>query len=133
MSGGAVPHVVAPHKGSLAGKRRGDELTVDRSFHTASPVEHDAIVIAGGGGLATNASAIEWVRIAYRHLKPIAVWGDGAELLAAASVPTDAPGVIMSDKSGKRFVADLTAAMALHRVWDRLAPHPTRDLQETTS
>ncbi|MFN8023220.1 MAG: catalase [Acidimicrobiales bacterium] len=133
MDGAAVPHVLAVHKGSILGRRRGDELTVDRSFHTASPVELDALVIAHGSGLAAVPAAIEWVRTAYRHLKPIAVWGDGTELLAAAGIAPDAPGVLVVDKVGKRFVADLTAAMAMHRVWDRLAPHPTRDQQEATS
>ena len=133
MGGAAVPHVVAAHKGAILGRRRGDELTVDRSFHTASPAEFDALVIAHGAGLAAVPVAIEWVRTAYRHLKPIAVWGDGTELLAAAGIAPDAPGVIVVDKVGKRFVADLTAAMAMHRVWDRLAPHPTRDPQEVSS
>ncbi len=133
MEGGAVPHVVAPHKGAIAGRRRGDELTVDRSFHTASPVELDALVIAGGAGLAGNPMAIEWVRVAYRHMKPIAAWGDGSELLAAAAVTSGAPGVIVAERSAKRFVADLSAALALHRVWDRMSPHPTRALEETRS
>ena len=32
----------------------GDELTVDRSFHTASSAEADAVVVAGGAGLAAT-------------------------------------------------------------------------------
>ncbi len=51
---GVTPHVVATHKGAIAGKRRGDELTVDRSFHTASSAEADGIIVAGGTGLATT-------------------------------------------------------------------------------
>ena len=42
-----TPHVVATHKGAIAGAgRRGDELTVDRSFHTASSAEADGIIVA---------------------------------------------------------------------------------------
>ena len=40
IAAGAVPHVVATHKGAIRGAgRRADELTVDRSFHTASSAE----------------------------------------------------------------------------------------------
>ena len=126
VAAGAVPHVVAPHKGSITGRRRAEEYTVDRSFHTASPVELDAIAIAGGAGLGASPAAIEWVRVAYRHLKPILVWGDGVDVLAAAGVPADAAGVLVVDKVGKRTAADLLAHLAMHRVWDRLEPHPTR-------
>ena len=46
LAAGATPHVVATHKGAIAGRGDGDELTVDRSFHTASSAEADAIVVA---------------------------------------------------------------------------------------
>ena len=37
IAAGAVPHVIATHKGSIVGPgRRADALTVDRSFHTDS-------------------------------------------------------------------------------------------------
>jgi len=127
MSAGAVAHVVATHKGSITGGRRGaDRLVVDRSFHTASPVEVDALVIAHGSGLAMSPAAITWVQTVYRHCKPIAAWGDGVELLAAAGIAVDAPGVTVVDKPSKRFLQTLVVAIGGHRVWERLDPHPTR-------
>ena len=72
---------MATHKGAIAGGRRGDELLVDRSFHTASPAEADAVVVAGGAGLADDPAVITYLQSAYRHHKPIAAWGDGTELL----------------------------------------------------
>lgn len=132
-AGAAVPHLVAAHKGAILGRRKNDELTVDRSFHTASAVELDALVVAGGSNLANNPAAIEWVRTAFRHLKPIAVWGDGVELLDAAGIPREAPGVIVAERAGKRFVTELAAVMSLHRVWDRAPLHPTRAPEEAMS
>ena len=83
IAAGAVPHVVATHKGAIAGPgRRTDSLTVDRSFHTASSAEADAIVVAAGAGLADNPAVLTWVQSAYRHFKPIAAWGDGEDLLS---------------------------------------------------
>ncbi len=129
---GATVHVVATHKGAIRGRRGADELTVDRSFHTASPVDHDALVIASGSGLASSPAAIVWVQTAYRHCKPIAAWGDGVELLAAAGIATDAPGVYVVDKTSKRFVQSIAASLGSRRVWDRLDPHPTRQALAAT-
>ena len=50
IAAGAAVHVVATHKGRIGGKRRADELLVDRSFHTASAAEADALVVASGAG-----------------------------------------------------------------------------------
>ena len=135
LGAAAMVHVVAPHKGAIAGRtsrRVTDELTVDRSFHTGHPAQSDAVVVAHGAGLATSPAAITWVQTAYRHCKPIAAWGDGVELLTAAGIAIDAPGVIVVDKVTKRFASTLVDALARHRVWARLDPHPTRtaDLQE---
>ena len=46
VAAGATAHVVAPRKGAISGSRRTDELTVDRSFHTASPRKPDAVIVA---------------------------------------------------------------------------------------
>ena len=126
LGAGAVVHVVATHKGAIVGKRGGDELTVDRSFHTGHPSQTDALIVAHGAGLATSPAAITWVQTVYRHCKPIAAWGDGAELLAAAGIAADAPGVSVVDKPAKRFAAAMVEALGRHRVWDRLDTHPTR-------
>ena len=40
---------------------------------------------------------------AYRHYKTIAAWGAGRDLLAACSIPADAPGVIIADIPKRGF------------------------------
>jgi catalase len=129
LEAGAAPHVIATHKGAIAGRgRRGDELTVDRSFHTASSAEADAIVVASGTGLATNAAVVTYVQSAYRHHKPIAAWGDGVDVLTAAGVDDGAPGVVVAERAAKRFAATVIASMSVHRHWERAGVHPTRTM-----
>src|SRR4051812_26234385 len=127
----ATPHVIASRKGAILGAgRRADELTVDRSFHTASSVEADAIVVAGGAGLADQAGVIAYIQTAYRHFKPIAAWGSGVEVLEAAGIDADEPGVVIVDRFSKRFAGSLIEAMGSHRHWERAGVHPTRSPQE---
>ncbi len=124
---GANPHIVATHKGAITG-RRADELTVDRSFHTASSAEADAFIVADAAGLEGDPAVITWIQTAYRHFKPVAAWGDGITLLANAGVSIDAPGVVTSTKVNKAFAKAVIATISVHRHWDRAAPHPTRAL-----
>jgi catalase len=129
LAAGAVPHVIATHKGSIVGSgRRARELAVDRSFHTSSSAEADAVVVANGTGLAASAAAMTYVQSAYRHYKPVAAWGDGVELLTNAGIEPDAVGVLVSDSATKKWATELVAALAVHRHWERAEPHPTRDL-----
>ena len=128
IAAGAVPHVVATHKGAIAGPgRRADELTVDRSFHTASSAEADAIVVAAGAGLADNPAAMTWVQSAYRHFKPIAAWGDGEALLVNAGIDVSAAGVAIAPKASSKFAKSVVADLSVHRHWERADTHPTRD------
>jgi catalase len=125
LAAGAAPQVVATHKGEIGGGgRRADSLLVDRSFLTASSAEADAVVVAGGAGLAADPAALTFVQSAHRHHKTIAVWGDGAELLAAAGI-AEGPGIVTATKSTKTFAAQLLDAMSLHRHWVRAGTHPT--------
>ncbi len=127
LAAGAAPHVVATHKGAISG-RKADELTVDRSFHTASSAEADGFVVAHGAGLAADPAVITWIQSAFRHFKPIAAWGDGIELLASAGVPLDAPGVVTAQKATAGFAKAVLASLSAHRHWERAASHPTRAL-----
>ena len=123
---GVVAHVIATHKGAITGRRKTDVLTVDRSFLTASSAEADAVVVAGGAGLATDPAAITYVQMAYRHHKPLGAWGDGAELLTAAGAGLEDPGVVTSERGTKTFAKNVLGAMAVHRHWERAGVHPTR-------
>ena len=126
IAAGAVPHVIATHKGAIAG-RRADELIVDRSFHTASSAEADAVVVAAGAGLAEDPAVLTWVQSAYRHFKPIAAWGDGEGLLVNAGIDLAGPGVSIAPKANNKFAKSVVADLSVHRHWERAAPHPTRD------
>jgi catalase len=125
---GAAVHIVATHKGNITGRRAADRVLVDRSFHTASPAEADALVIASGAGLADDPGAIAHLQMAFRHHKPIGAWGDGTELLAAAGIDTDEPGVVTADKGTKTFAKSVLDALAVHRHWERAPEHPTLHL-----
>jgi catalase len=127
LAAGAVPHVVATHKGAIrGGGRKSDELTVDRSFHTASSAEADGLVVAGGAGLATDPAVITYVQSAYRHFKPIGAWGDGADLLSASGITAGEPGVFVAERATKAFTKSIIDGLSVHRHWDRAGVHPTR-------
>ncbi len=129
---GFTSHVVATHKGAIAGGgRRADELTVDRSFHTSSSAEADALIIASGAGLTGDPAVITHMQSAYRHFKPIAAWGDGSELLTAARITPSDPGVVAADRATKTFARAVVAALSAHRHWERADVHPTRALAVT--
>jgi catalase len=130
IAAGAVAHVVATHKGHIQGRRKGkgDPVLVDRSFHTASPAEADALVIASGAALDVEAGALTHLQGGYRHHKPVAAWGDGVDVLAAAGIPADAPGVVTAERATKAFAKALIAALAAHRHWERAPEHPTSRL-----
>jgi catalase len=125
IAAGVTPHVVAPHKGAISGARRGDELTVDRSFLTACAAEADAVVVANGAQLAGVPAAVTYVQEAFRHHKTVGAWGSGSELLTQAGIDAAQPGVLVTDRANKRFARDFLAALARHRHWQRAGAHPT--------
>jgi catalase len=118
-----APHVVAPHKGTLTGTgRRAPTMTVDRSFLTACSAEADAFVVGHGTTLAGEAAVLTYLQEAYRHHKPIIAIGDGADVLAAAGIPADSPGVVVAEKADKALVRVLVDSLGRHRTWDRPTP-----------
>jgi catalase len=130
LAAGATPHIIATHKGAIAGAgRKLDQLVVDRSFHTASSAEADAIIVAGGAGLAENPAVLTWVQSAYRHYKLIAAWGDGEQLLANAGI-NDAPGVLVAPRATSSFAKTFLSNLETHRHWERADTHPTRTPDE---
>ncbi|MFF8513085.1 catalase [Streptomyces sp. NPDC015492] len=131
-----VPLVVAPAGGKLGDGA--DAITVQRTFATARSVEFDALVLVGvpapgadalgardakAGGTAKGTVAVDprlalLVSEAFRHAKAIGGWAGAEHVLNAATVPADAPGVVLTD-SGGTVLAGLTPLLAKHRVWDR--------------
>ncbi|WP_030405944.1 catalase [Streptomyces albus] len=141
LEGGMVPLVIAPHGGELAGS--GGPVTVQRTFANARSVEFDALLVAGAPGVGADAYGARDVKAAqrqgsgnidprvllllseaYRHAKALGAWGGGADALAAAGCPQDAPGVVVSQDPGS-VLSEVTDLLTRHRVWDRFPPGTT--------
>ncbi|MBA2443858.1 MAG: catalase [Nocardioidaceae bacterium] len=117
-SEGAKLHVIAPHGGTV---RKGARTEiVERMLLTTRSIEFDAIVVADGAGALTDRRAITLLEEAFRHCKAVAAWGDGVNLLSAAGIGTNAPGVLVSEKASAGQRKALVQAMGMHRAWARL-------------
>ncbi|MER7764317.1 catalase [Streptomyces sp. NPDC097619] len=133
LDAGMVPLVVAPAGGVPA--TGGDPVTVQRTFATARSVEFDALVLIGAPQAGADAhgardakagypgSSIGDPRVlaliteAYRHGKALAGWGGADAVFEAATIPADAPGVILADI--EQALPLLWENLAAHRVWQR--------------
>jgi catalase len=105
---GATPLVIAPHGGKLG------ELTVQRSFHTATSVELDAVVVLAP---VVGPRVLELLREAFRHDKAIGFAGDAAALLADAAIAPTAPGIVTGEPAA--VTAGVLDLLPSHRVWER--------------
>ncbi|SJZ57302.1 catalase [Chitinophaga eiseniae] len=118
LKAGAQVQLVAPRLGAIKAAS-GSSFEADQSLLTAASVLFDAVYVPGGADsiavLQQHPDAIRFVNEAYRHCKPVAVAGDGLQLLRATMVPPEeAPGVVISGQV-KAFIA----AIAQHRFWER--------------
>jgi catalase len=111
--------VIAPVGGVL--NRGARTEVVERTYLTARSIEFDAVVVADRTEPATDLKLVLLLQEAFRHCKPVAAWGSGAEILDAVGIRPDAPGVVVGDTVVKAFTDELTAALGLHRAWDRAA------------
>ncbi|MCU1453489.1 MAG: catalase, partial [Acidimicrobiales bacterium] len=119
----AVVHVIAPHGGKVPG-RTGDALAVAKPLFSTESVELDAIVVASGDGaaeLAATPKVLTFLQEAYRHHKTIGAWGDGVDVLSAAGISLEAPGIVWSDDASD-LAEPLVRAVGLHRHWSRSSP-----------
>jgi catalase len=114
---GATVHVIAPVGGVL--KRGRAQVIVERTFLTARSIEFDAFVVAGGTTPVADLKLVLLLQEGYRHCKAFAAWGDGGEVLTAAGIPLDGPGVSVGEGVDRPFTADLAEALGRHRAWDR--------------
>ncbi|HEY6235234.1 MAG TPA: catalase, partial [Candidatus Elarobacter sp.] len=120
---GAIALVVAPHLGTLT-STGGEPVPVDHTIVTMPSVAFDAVFVPGGAAsvkaLAASGDATHFVAEAFKHAKALAATGDGADLLAAAGVPSggDDPAVVVGATAGA-VAKPFLAAIAAHRAWDR--------------
>jgi catalase len=105
---GVTPLVIAPRGGMLG------EVPVQRSFHTATSVELDAVLLLAP---VVHPNVIELVREAFRHDKAIAATPDAEPLLGTAAIPDTAPGIVRGGPD--EVVAGLLELLPSHRVWER--------------
>ncbi|MGB9988433.1 catalase [Massilia sp. SM-13] len=134
LADGAVPRVTGSNMGKVSGAG-GGTLDVEISLEAGPAVVYDAMIVPDGEqavqALCRDAHALEFVRLQYRHCKPIMVIGAGAQLLAKADIPSQLPdgtpdrGIIGAEPAD--MAAALTAfkqALAGHRVFERETDPP---------
>jgi catalase len=113
---GAVLQVIGPRGGFIG------DVEIHHTLHTCDSVQFDALVVDPSASAlvdeALKASVI--VQEVYRHHKPLAAIGTGADLFAAAGVDSDAPGVLVDTSSAKRFQKALVESIGWHRHWERV-------------
>jgi catalase len=123
LAAGAVPKIVAPHGGSLK-PGAGAAPAVDFTLLTVGSVLFDAVFIPGGAAstsaLAGDATAVLFVREAYKHCKAVAASGTGLAVLEAAGV--DARDVLARREGvNAQLTGAFIEAIAQHRDWGREA------------
>jgi catalase len=134
LEDGAQPRLVGQRLGPVS-SLDACALQVETTLEAVPSVLYDGVIVPDGGELAgtlgVDANALDFLRQAYRHGKPLMGVGDGSELLAVAGVAlplpdggTD-PGVIIVD--GGESDAGLLAfkeVLARHRVYERETDPP---------
>ncbi len=126
---GAKGLLVAPELGPITADN-GDVHVPQYSILTAASVLFDAVYVVGGEHAVdwlSEADAIEFVKDAYKHCKPVAATGKGVRLLEAASVPVGAAddpdpadqATVVSDRLSRAVAQRFIAALAQHRLWTR--------------
>lgn len=83
--GGAKAEIVAPHLGEIA-----PGVVATATLSNTDPVVYDGVVVAGGAAavreLAQHPESFNFVVESYRHAKPIASLGEGAEIVTGSGV-----------------------------------------------
>jgi catalase len=122
---GAVVRLVGPHVGLLKGENA-EPLDADASFENSPSVLFDAVICAGGKAaaefLSGNGLALEYVRDAFRHCKPLMAVGEGRKVFEAAGLPAEHadPGLMIVAKYDATAAKGFAAAIERHR-------HPERE------
>lgn len=117
---GAMGMVIAPSMAPLKGAD-GKEVASDAMLNGLPSVAVDAVIVPGGKdsveALASSGLGLYYLQEAYKHLKVIALIGEGKELLKAANVPED-DGILSGQKVDDVFDG-FKKALGQHRVWSR--------------
>jgi catalase len=128
---GAVPRVVGARLGDLE-TAQGDMLPVEITLEAGPSVLYDAVVIPDHGeepALVTDAHALDFVRLQFRHCKPILMLGSGSTLVKKAGVPinrktSDVGMIVANTDDVEDALTAFVTALAGHRVFDRETDPP---------
>jgi catalase len=126
---GVDTFLVAPELGHVAASD-GSVEEASYSILTTASVVFDAVHVADGeraAEWALEADAVDFVRDAFKHCKPVGATGAGVELLRAAAVPVgpaDDPqpadeGTIVAERMTRNESRRFAEAMTRHRFWSR--------------
>ncbi|MDB5257742.1 MAG: Catalase [Chitinophagaceae bacterium] len=89
---GLQTRIVSTQKGAICSSK-GKQIEVDQIFLTAFPIDFDAVYVPGGEdsifALQTEPGVIRFLNDAYNNSKPIAVDGEGEELLYITAAGTE--------------------------------------------
>ncbi|MBB3117987.1 catalase [Pseudoduganella violacea] len=136
LAQGAVPRLVGSGMGRVGGENgEAGALDVEVTLEAAPAVLFDAVVVPDGAQaaqtLSEDANALEFVRLQYRHCKPLMVVGTGALLLSRAGIPaalpdgTPDPGLIGTERATQEAaLEEFIEVLAGHRVWQRESDPP---------
>jgi catalase len=131
---GAVPRFVGITLGAVESSTS-DPIEIEVTLEAAPSVLWDATVVVLGpevaAALTYSGHALEFLKDQYRHCKPMLFVGPAAELLEAASLPSELPdggadpGVLQVDTAGTDAgVAAFVQALTRHRIFERETDPP---------
>ena len=114
FAAGTTPLLVAEKGGAV--KIGGKDVSISRTYLTASSIEFDAAVVVNP---PANTDVNTMLGELERHKKAIIAVGEtGKEALEGARVPADQPGIVAVD-TADAAAAPVKELLASHRVWER--------------
>ncbi|APA67055.1 catalase [Janthinobacterium sp. 1_2014MBL_MicDiv] len=134
LADGAVPRLVGSQLGRVDTSSAAP-LGVEISLEAGPSVLFDAVVVPDGQGavqqLGGDANALDFLRLQYRHCKPLLAIGAGRGLLDKAGVPTTLPDgkpdpaiIVVPSGDVVKAVAAFKKALAAHRAFARETDPP---------
>jgi len=118
---GAVVEVITPKVGTIQ-TSQGKAVEPDHFLRGAPSALFDCVIIAPAEETADELlampQAVDWVRMAFAHLKVIGVSSAAATLLDLAQIEREAEGIVVIAAAAD-VATFIETASASHRVWER--------------
>jgi catalase len=117
---GLQTKIISTQCGAISSSK-GRQIKVDQSFSTAFPVDFDAVYVPGGEdsvfALQTEPGVIRFLNEAYRTSMPIAVDGEGEELLYITAAGLELNNGIVEGIFVNRASKEFVKAIDQHQLW----------------